>query len=176
MQAQQEQTFWNAVERRDGSTDNRFVYAVLSTGVFCRPGCPSKLPRRDRVRFFSDPADAQQAGFRPCLRCKPLVSKEQNIETICRYIEQHLDETPTLSTLGNLVNLSPFHLQRKFKASLGITPRAYAEACRVKQFKAQLKTDSSITESIYNAGFNSSSRIYERSDAQLGMKPLTYRQ
>src|SRR5690242_8460868 len=97
MRPEQEQIFWNAVERHDASMDGSFVYGVRSTGIFCRPGCPSRRPRRDRVAFFLDPAEAQNAGFKPCLRCKPLERKSDHIETVCRYIEQHLDKTLSLS-------------------------------------------------------------------------------
>ena len=174
MQAQ-EQIFWEAVRNRDTSMDGRFVYAVTSTGIFCRPGCPSRRPRRDRVRFFSDPESARHAGFEPCRRCKPLDAKPQVIETVCRYIEGHSDEQITLLTLADLVGLSPFHLQRKFKAAVGITPREYAQNYRLKRFKALARTSSSVTDAMYEAGYGSNSRLYEHSDAQLGMTPLSYR-
>ena len=176
MQSAEEQLYWEAVKRRDLSMDGKFVYAVLSTHVFCRPGCPSRRPRRDRVQFFTDPEDAKQAGFHACLRCRPLEPRPQQIQAVCRYIEKHVDEPLSLSKLGELAGLSPFHLQRKFKAALGITPREYAETCRLKEFKHSVKNGASVTEAIYDAGFGSNSRLYERSQAQLGMQPLAYKQ
>jgi AraC family transcriptional regulator of adaptative response/methylated-DNA-[protein]-cysteine methyltransferase len=176
MEMAQEQLYWEAVQKRDASLDGTFVYAVISSGVFCRPGCPSRRPRRERIQFFSSPLLARDAGFRPCLRCKPLDAKPAVIETVCRYIEQHLDVTLSLDEIAASVNLSPFHLQRKFKAALGITPREYANACRMRAFKGQVKSGHSVTEAIYEAGFGSSSRLYERAASELGMRPRAYRQ
>jgi AraC family transcriptional regulator, regulatory protein of adaptative response / methylated-DNA-[protein]-cysteine methyltransferase len=175
MDAVQEQVYWEAVQRRDTSMEGAFVYAVLSTGIFCRPGCPSRRPRRDRVQFFQKAEDASQAGFQPCRRCKPLSTKPRIIETICRHIEEHLQEPLSLPDLGKLVHLSPFHLQRKFKAELGVTPREYADACRMRLFKSQVRAGQSVTEAIYEAGYGSNSRLYERSSAELGMRPGAYR-
>jgi AraC family transcriptional regulator of adaptative response/methylated-DNA-[protein]-cysteine methyltransferase len=174
MEAVQEQLYWEAVQRRDTSMDGAFVYAVLSTGIFCRPGCPSRRPRRERVQFFRDAEGARRAGFQPCLRCKPFTQKPRIVETICRHIEAHLQEPLSLSELGKLVHLSPFHLQRRFKAELGITPREYADVCRMRSFKLKVKEGQSVTDAIYDAGFGSNSRLYERSSAELGMKPSTY--
>lgn len=174
MEPVQEQLYWEAVQKRDTSMDGAFVYAVLSTGVFCRPGCPSRRPRRERVRFYSNPQLACQAGFHPCRRCKPLESKANVVEEICRYIEEHLQEPLSLSALSEHVHVSPFHLQRKFKAELGISPREYAAACRMRSFKEQVKDGHSITDAIYHAGFGSNSRLYERAAAELGMNPAAY--
>lgn len=174
MEAVQEQLYWEAVKKRDSSMDGSFVYAVLSTGIFCRPDCPSRRPRREHVRFFPEPQLAKQAGFKPCLRCKPLEQKPRIIETLCRYIEEHLDEPLSLSTLGKLVHLSPFHLQRKFKAELGVSPREYANTCRMRRFKQLVKNGESVTNATYDAGFGSNSRLYERSRGELGMKPKIY--
>lgn len=174
MEAAQEQLYWEAVQKRDASADGTFFYAVLSSGVFCRPGCPSRRPRRERVRFFSNAHQAHEAGFRPCLRCKPLDPKPAVIEAACRYIEGHLDAPLSLNDIAASVNLSPFHLQRKFKAELGITPREYANACRMRAFKEQVKEGHSVTDAIYHAGFGSSSRLYERAASELGMRPSAY--
>lgn len=174
MEAVQEQLYWEAVQKRDASMDGAFVYAVLSTGIFCRPGCPSRRPRRDRVQFYENPTMASAAGFQPCRRCKPLEPKSTVVEDVCRYIEEHLDEPLSLACLGDLVRLSPFHLQRKFKAQLGISPREYAAVCRMRSFRQQVKNGNSVTEAIYDAGFGSPSRLYERSTEELGMKPTTY--
>ena len=175
MNSAQEQQYWQAVQKRDVSLEGQFVYGVTSTGIFCRPGCPSRPPHRDRVRFFRDGYEAQRAGFRACLRCRPLETSSRSIQGICRYIEQHLDRPAELTGLGETAGFSPFHLQRKFKAILGISPREYAEVCRITRFKKQLKAASSVTEAIYDAGFSSNSRLYEHSSAQLGMKPARYK-
>src|SRR5947209_3786235 len=156
---------WNAVVAHDRGADGLFVYAVLSTGVFCRPSCPSRRPRRDRVRFFADPMEATAAGFRACKRCCP-DQQAQDIEVLCRYIDDHLDEQLSLERLSRVAGLSPFYLQRKFKATLGITPREYAHTKRMDRFKASARNGSSVTEAVYEAGFGSSSRLYEGSTSQ----------
>jgi AraC family transcriptional regulator, regulatory protein of adaptative response / methylated-DNA-[protein]-cysteine methyltransferase len=171
----EEQLYWEAVAQRNTAMDGQFVYAVTSTGVFCRPGCPSRRPRRDKVRFFADPREAQRAGFRPCRRCRPLDPRANTIERVCRYLEQHSDEQTPLATLAAFAGLSPDHLQRKFKAAVGISPREYADACRMKSFKHRLRQGQPVTAALYDAGFGSSSRLYERSAAELAMKPLSYR-
>lgn len=175
MQLAEEQLYWEAVAQRNTSMDGQFVYAVTSTGVFCRPGCPSRRPRRDKVRFFTDPKQAERAGFRPCRRCKPLDPRPNEIEQVCRHIEQRLDESVSLGSLAQLVGLSPYHLQRKFKAAVGISPREYADACRMNRFKNHLKQGEQVTTAMYDAGFGSSSRLYEHSTAKLGMRPSTYK-
>ena len=167
---------WQAVIARDASRDGVFVFAVTSTGVYCRPSCPSRRPRRDRVRFFSQPDEAERAGFRACLRCRPRDpdSKMKTVENVCQYLQGHADEPVTLATLGERFGMDPFHLQRVFKSVVGVSPREYADALRMKSFKAQLRSGRSVTDAIYEAGFGSSSRLYERSGAQLGMTPATY--
>src|SRR5580704_3617817 len=123
---------WNAVVERDSGRDGEFVFAVSSTGVYCRPSCPARRPRRENVTFFTHPDRAEKAGFRACLRCRPRsISGDPQADSakeICRYIEQHLDEPITLERLGKVFRQSPFHLQRRFKAVLGITPREYADS------------------------------------------------
>jgi AraC family transcriptional regulator, regulatory protein of adaptative response / methylated-DNA-[protein]-cysteine methyltransferase len=170
---------WNAVAARDPSHDGRFVFAVSSTGVYCRPSCPARRPRRENVRFFARPEQAEQAGFRACLRCRPrsLTGNPQadRVKEICRYIEQHLDEPITLAHLGEVFGQSPFHLQRRFKAALGITPRAYADSCRLRLLKRNLQAGDNVTRAMYDAGYGSSSRLYERTASQLGMTPDKYR-
>ncbi|HEV2112746.1 MAG TPA: bifunctional DNA-binding transcriptional regulator/O6-methylguanine-DNA methyltransferase Ada [Terriglobales bacterium] len=171
---------WQAVLARDSRHDGIFFYAVATTGVFCRPSCSSRRPRRENVLFFDQPQEATRAGFRPCLRCRPLSApgsspQLEQVRQLCRYIEQHLDEPLTLSRLGSAFHQSPFHLQRSFKAVLGITPRQYADACRLHQFKLQLQSGTSVTTALYDAGYSSSSRLYERAAAQLGMAPDKYR-
>ena len=170
--------WWEAVQARDASQDGQFVFAVSSTGVYCRPSCPSKRPRRKNVAFFHRPEQAEKAGYRACLRCRPRSAgggQAEVVRAICRYIEQHLDEPLTLARLGAEFHQSPFHLQRKFKAILGITPRAYADSCRMNQLKSNLRAGHSVTRAMYDAGYSSSSRLYERTASQLGMTPDKYR-
>jgi AraC family transcriptional regulator, regulatory protein of adaptative response / methylated-DNA-[protein]-cysteine methyltransferase len=170
---------WQAVVARDSQQNGKFVFAVSSTGVYCRPSCAAKRPRRQNVSFYETPAQAENAGYRACLRCRPkAVSNNlqaESVKRICRYIEQHVDEPVTLARLGEIFGQSPFHLQRTFKAVLGITPRAYADSCRMKQLKRNLQAGHSVTRAMYDAGYGSSSRLYERTAAQLGMTPDKYR-
>jgi AraC family transcriptional regulator of adaptative response/methylated-DNA-[protein]-cysteine methyltransferase len=171
--------WWQSVLARDASEDGRFVFAVSSTGVYCRPSCPSKRPRRENVTFFRKPDEAEKAGFRACLRCRPRAiggnAQMETVKAVCRYIEQHLDEPVTLRRLGSAFHQSPFHLQRTFKAVLGITPRAYADSCRMNLLKRNLRAGHSVTRALYDAGYGSSSRLYERTASQLGMTPDKYR-
>jgi len=170
---------WNAVMARDAARDGEFVFAVSSTGVYCRPSCPARRPRRGNVQFFSGPEQAERGGYRACLRCKPKSfsgNAESNAaKAICRFIEQHLDEPLTLERLGKEFRQSPFHLQRRFKAALGITPREYADSCRMRMLKRNLQAGDSVTRAMYDAGYGSSSRLYERTASQLGMTPDKYR-
>jgi AraC family transcriptional regulator of adaptative response/methylated-DNA-[protein]-cysteine methyltransferase len=171
--------YWQAVLTRDASHDGKFVFAVSSTGVYCRPSCPARRPRRENVTFFRKAEQAEQAGYRACLRCRPKAAgghgAMQVVKAMCRYIEQHLDEPLTLARLGSEFHQSPFHLQRTFKRVLGITPRAYADSCRMNQLKDNLRAGHSVTRSMYDAGYSSSSRLYERTASQLGMTPDKYR-
>jgi AraC family transcriptional regulator of adaptative response/methylated-DNA-[protein]-cysteine methyltransferase len=170
---------WNAVVARDSSRDGEFVFAVSSTGVYCRPSCPARRPRRENVTFFTHPDRAEKAGFRACLRCRPRsISGDPQADSakeICRYIEQHLDESITLARLGKVFRQSPFHLQRRFKAALGITPREYADSCRLRLLKRNLQAGDNVTRAMYDAGYGSSSRLYEKTASQLGMTPDKYR-
>ena len=174
-----DQQRWNAILARDSSRDGEFVFAVSSTGVYCRPSCAARRPRRENVRFFAEPQAAEQAGYRACLRCHPRAlsgnSASDNVKAICRFIEQHLDEPLTLERLGREFHQSPFHLQRRFRAVLGITPREYADSCRLKSLKRNLQSGDSVTRAMYDAGYGSSSRLYERTASQLGMTPDKYR-
>jgi AraC family transcriptional regulator, regulatory protein of adaptative response / methylated-DNA-[protein]-cysteine methyltransferase len=173
-------SYWDAVAARDRSMDGVFYYAVLSTGIYCRPSCPSKRPRRENVVFFRAREAAEGAGFRACKRCKPEAAAAsdpngQLVEKICRHIDAHLDQRVTLEALSRALGMSPFYLQRTFKAVTGITPRAYSESRRLDSFKAGLREGHSVTRSLYDAGYGSSSRLYERASAQLGMTPSRYR-
>jgi len=170
---------WEAVIARDCSQDGKFFFAVSTTGVYCRPSCAARRPRRENVQFFLTPDTAEQAGYRACLRCRPRAftgnAASDGVKAICRYIEQHLDETVTLGRLAKEFGQSPFYLQRRFKAALGITPREYADSCRLKTLKRNLQTGHSVTRAMYDAGYGSSSRLYERTASQLGMTPDKYR-
>ena len=173
-------SYWDAVTGRDRAMDGVFFYAVRTTGVYCRPSCPSRRPRPENVVFFRTRTSAERAGFRPCKRCKPendiqTDGNSEIVEKICRYIDTHPDQPATLETLSGAIGLSPFHLHRTFKALTGITPRAYADSRRLESLKAGLREGHSVTRSLYDAGYGSSSRLYERSSAQLGMTPSRYR-
>ncbi|MFG1247462.1 bifunctional DNA-binding transcriptional regulator/O6-methylguanine-DNA methyltransferase Ada [Xanthobacter flavus] len=172
---------WAQVLGRDASVDGAFVYAVVTTGVYCRPSCPSRRADPRNVRFFEDPAAAQAAGFRPCLRCQPIgPSPAERSTTIiaeaCRRIEAS-DAPPKLDELAAVAGMSPWHFHRRFKAVTGLTPRAYGAAHQARRVRAELEAAESggVTEAIYGAGFSSSSRFYERSDGMLGMTPTQFR-
>ena len=174
---------WQAVLTKDAGFDGAFVYAVRSTGIYCRPWCPSRRPRRGQVVFFPAPDDAEHAGYRPCRRCQPRNANPRQrqgelIQRLCRIIEDSLarpDASLTLLALSSQVGISPHHLQRVFKRIMGITPRQYAEARRIDGLKVGLKAGKDVTSALYDAGYGSSSRLYERADARLGMTPATYR-
>lgn len=177
-----ETRYWEAVQNRDRHYDGVFFYGVLTTGVYCRPGCPARAPKRQNVRFYRTQAEAEKQGLRPCLRCRPegpLPADVQaaRIRDLCRYMEQHADEPLTLAHLGREAGLSPFHLQRTFKNIVGVSPRQYLEGCRVRNFKSVLRdgTSRGVTEAIYDSGFGSLSRLYEKADIRLGMTPMEYR-
>jgi AraC family transcriptional regulator of adaptative response/methylated-DNA-[protein]-cysteine methyltransferase len=172
-----EEQYWEAVQRRDATLDGTFFFGVMTTGVYCRPSCPARRPLRQNVRFYGTPAEAERDGLRPCLRCRPLVAgKDSRVPDLCRYIEEHSDETLDLAELAARVGLSRYHLQRSFKAAVGVSPRQYAEACRLRRLKQNLRKSTDVTEAIYDAGFGSASRVYERADTRLGMTPKEYRQ
>lgn len=173
---------WDAVTRRDASWDGRLVYGVLTTGVYCRPSCSSRRALRKNVRFYATPAEAERDGLRPCRRCRPAETTASNttpgwIAELCDYIKRECDSGAplTLVELGRRVGLSPTYLQRTFLAAVGVTPRQYAELCRLERLKGELRGGDSVTGAIYAAGFGSSSRVYERADSRLGMTPGEYR-
>ncbi len=176
-----EAKYWQSVLTRNQSADGSFVYAVRSTGIYCRPSCPSRRPKREQVLFFPLPEAAEQAGFRACRRCQPREidgytnDQVELIRQACRVIEEHLDDDLTLASLGAQLHISPHHLQRSFKRVMGITPRQYAETRRLDQFKSRLRAGASVTRAMYEAGYSSSSRLYERAPAHLGMTPTAYR-
>ncbi len=169
---------WKAVIEKDKSFDGVFVTAVLSTKIYCKPSCPARTPKRENVQFFNSCDEAETAGFRACLRCKPKEKIDVQtglIKHACLLIEQNLEDNLTLERLGEILNVNKFHLQKIFKKQVGVSPRKYAEIHRVKKFKELLKEGESVTTAIYEAGFNSSSRLYEKSNKQLGMTPTKYR-
>jgi AraC family transcriptional regulator of adaptative response/methylated-DNA-[protein]-cysteine methyltransferase len=169
---------WTAVLDRDAAADGRFVYAVSSTGVYCRPSCPSRRPNRRNVRFFPTPDDAEADGFRACRRCRPRdaeTDQVRRVRTAQQYLARHLDETVTLERLGEVVGLCPYHLQRTFKRVTGVSPRAWAGARRMERMKTQLRKGDSVSRATYDAGYSSPSRAYDESRARLGMTPGAYR-
>jgi AraC family transcriptional regulator of adaptative response/methylated-DNA-[protein]-cysteine methyltransferase len=170
---------WEAVMARDSSLDGKFVFGVSSTGIFCRPSCPARRPRRENVTFFDHATAAEQAGYRACLRCRPKAvdanPQSALVRAMCRYIEQHIEDRLTLNLLAKHFRLSSFHLQRTFKSVLGVSPKAYVDACRLRQVKQNLQAGHDVTTALYAAGYGSSSRLYERTAAQLGMTPEKYR-
>ena len=172
--------YWEAVCSRNRAYDGVFVYAVRSTGIYCRPSCPSRRPRREHVQFFGSPAEAEQAGYRACRRCQPekRTPDEPNlalVQRMCRYLSEPRDQLPTLAELAQEFHLSPYHLQRTFKRIVGVTPRQYAEAQRLERFKAGLKQGESVTDALYEAGYASNSSAYTQAARQFGMTPATYR-
>ena len=171
---------WAAVAARDAAADGQFFYSVKSTGVYCRPSCAARQPRPENVAFHATAADAERAGFRPCRRCKPdqPARNEQQaaqVAALCRFIE-NADETPTLNQLAERAGLSSFHLHRIFKEVTGLTPKAYAGAHRDRRVREALaRGGTTVTDAIYDAGYNSNGRFYERSNEVLGMTPTRFR-
>lgn len=173
-----DELLWRQVMDRDRDADGRFVFAVRSTGIYCRPSCPSRRPRRTQVVFFPAPTAAERAGFRPCRRCRPDRAASDVVEKVrrvCAWMAANPHVPPTLARLGRLVETSPFHLQRMFQRVLGVSPREYAEARRTERLKARLRTGARVAAALYDAGYGASSRLYERAGAELGMTPGTYR-
>lgn len=170
---------YRAVEVRDKAADGHFIMAVTTTGIYCRPHCPSRTPKRANVEFYHRPEQARAAGFRACRRCNPDASAPRDprldaVRAACRLLESAEETAPTLEELGEAAGLSPFHLQRTFKAVMGITPRQYWDARRVGRLKANLKAGEGVASALYGAGYGSSSRLYEKAGAQLGMTPASY--
>jgi AraC family transcriptional regulator of adaptative response/methylated-DNA-[protein]-cysteine methyltransferase len=169
-----EEDRWQAVLDRAPAAG--FVYAVVTTGIYCRPDCPSRRARRENVRFFDGNEAAEAAGFRPCRRCRPDRADRHAVlvEQACRMLEDP-DETPDLSSLAGAAGLSPYHFHRLFKARTGLTPRGYARAVRDRRVRATLASTATVTEAVYDAGFGSAGRFYAGTDASLGMTPTRFR-
>ena len=168
---------WSAVLARDARYDGRFVYAVRTTGIFCRPSCPSRRPHRKHVTFYDGPALARAAGFRACRRCAPesVTAAARAIGRVRAHIDAHLDERLTLAELSGVAGLSPSHLQKAFKAALGLSPRDYVRLRRAERFKSEVRSGRSVTDALYEAGYGSGSRLYSDANARLGMTPGAYK-
>lgn len=171
---------WQAMLDRDPRHDRAFVYAVRSTGIFCRPSCPSRRAGREQVTFFDTAEAAVSAGFRPCKRCRPHRQDGEHdrrlaaIRQVCAAIEASEDGVPTLAELGEQAGISPHHLQRLFKAVMGVSPKQYAEAVKLGRLKSALREGESVAGALYGAGYGSSSRLYEKAPSRLGMTPASY--
>lgn len=167
---------WSAVVERDPHADGRFVYAVATTGIYCRPTCPSRRPRRTNVSFFSTPSDAEAAGFRACLRCVPgEVTAEQRMVAAVQRLLESAEDAPTLADLGDAVGLSPWHLQRAFKRATGMSPKQYATALAGERLKRELRNADTVAAAQYEAGFESARAAYQVGTEQLGMTPGRFR-
>src|SRR5262250_1893978 len=170
---------WKAVKRRDRAADGTFFYSVRTTGVYCRPSCAARLPRRENVTFHKTCADAERAGFRPCKRCRPnepalAEAHAAAVARACRLIEE-AEEAPSLGALAQSAGMSRFHFHRVFKAVTGVTPKAYAAGHRGKRVREELAASNTVTEAIYGAGFNSNGRFYAAASDLLGMTPTQFR-
>lgn len=170
---------WKAVSDRDRSSDGNFVFAVRTTGIFCRPSCPARRPHRANVEFFLSAEEARAAGYRACKRCNPEAAVrtlgEKRVRDAAKYIENHPVEPLSLGALASRVKLSPFHLQREFKRIFGLTPRAYQAAIRVGRLKSHLAGGESVSRASYEAGFGSSRAAYETASKSMGMTPGEFR-
>jgi AraC family transcriptional regulator of adaptative response/methylated-DNA-[protein]-cysteine methyltransferase len=171
---------WQAVQQRDAGMDRRFVYGVLTTGVYCRPSCASRRPLRENVRFFDDPAAAAEAGLRPCKRCRPLEHWQDDPEIalllkLCRLVDAQPDTLPDGAALARAAGRDAFQLNRLFKRYLTITPGDYIESVRMRRVKHALRHSASVTDAVYDSGLGSSRGLYERAPASLGMTPRQYR-
>lgn len=176
-----ENRLWQACLDKDSAFDGQFVLAVRTTGIYCRPSCPARKPKRENVSFYALPHLAQQAGYRACKRCNPdsqtVIDPQLTlVQEVCRHIEAHSSEPLTLELLGEHFHLSAAHLQRVFKSVAGISPMEYTEACRMHQLKSALRAGVAISDATYEAGFGSSSRVYEKAAPQMGMTPRSYQQ
>lgn len=166
---------WRAIQRRDRAFDGRFVYAVSSTRIFCRPSCPSRRPAASNVQLFESASDAERAGYRACKRCRPTADVDATaaaLARVCEYISTHASERITLATLARVAGMSQFHLQRRFKQEMGVTPREFQLAQRRARFAQRLRAGDTVSRATYDAGFGSSSRVYEQA---LGMTPAAVR-
>ncbi|MCC3859622.1 bifunctional transcriptional activator/DNA repair enzyme AdaA [Pseudemcibacter aquimaris] len=165
--------YFKAIEKRDPSYDGKFYYGVITTGVYCKPSCPSRAALRENMRLFDTCEDAEKQDLRPCKKCNP--RDDNALDVVIKYIEDNSAETIKLEELADLSGLSRHHLQRKFKNAYGVSPKEYQNGLRLKQFKSALKDGDDISGALYDAGYGSSSRIYEQIDGRIGMTPKAYR-
>src|SRR2546423_2098791 len=175
-----EATAWTSVLARDPAADEKLFYGVTTTGIYCRPSCPSRRPKRENIAFFSSTEAAERAGFRACHRCRPDRPKSPHlaVQRARDYIDEHageLDERITLSLLSGHAGLSPYHLQRKFKETVGLTPAQYIRARKSDKLKSELRRGETVSRASFGAGYGSSSRAYEDAATRLGMTPATYK-
>jgi AraC family transcriptional regulator of adaptative response/methylated-DNA-[protein]-cysteine methyltransferase len=177
MEAQLTYDPWRVRLERDARYDGRLFIAITTTGVYCKPSCPSRQAKAENVRFFDSAEEAERAGFRACLRCKPRGGDAAAalVRRVTCFIESRPDAQVSLDELGALTGVSPFHLQRTFKKATGVTPKAWANALRMRRFQSSLREAASVTDAVYEAGFNAGSRAYESAGSHLGMKPGTWR-
>jgi AraC family transcriptional regulator of adaptative response/methylated-DNA-[protein]-cysteine methyltransferase len=173
-----ESAAWSAVVARDRGADGRFVFAVRTTGIYCRPSCPARRPRREHVDFFAGPEAAEAAGYRACRRCHPraeITAPEAAVARAREYLEAHVGEAVTLEVLAGVAGLSPHHLQRTFKRMVGVSPSRYAAALRAERMKSELRRGGTVSRALFDAGYGASSRAYDAADMHLGMTPAAYR-
>jgi AraC family transcriptional regulator of adaptative response/methylated-DNA-[protein]-cysteine methyltransferase len=171
---------WKAVQARDAGANGTFYFGVLTTGIYCKPSCAARRALRKNVRFYETPEAAEREGLRACLRCRPGEKGEPGpaiamVQAACRYLESHSEDAPALQELADRAGISVFHFQRTFRRVAGVTPKQFLDSVRMRKLKEGLKRNEGVTETIHASGFGSSSRLYERSDTQLGMTPSQYR-
>jgi AraC family transcriptional regulator, regulatory protein of adaptative response / methylated-DNA-[protein]-cysteine methyltransferase len=169
---------WQAVMNRDRGRDGEFVFAVSTTGIYCRPSCPARRPRRENVSFFADPSTAERAGFHACRRCRPKASassQEDLVARATRWLDAHIEERVTLPRLAAALGISPGHLQRTFTRVTGVSPRMYAATRRLELAKSRLRDGADVTSALYASGYGSSSRFYAQARSALGMTPTSYK-
>jgi len=179
IEIQQDEEKWNAVVAKTSAADGAFVYAVRTTGIYCRPSCSSRQPARRNVTFFGTPAEAELAGFRACRKCGGLPKAASGghikaVRAVCQALEEAEFEAPSLEELAEVAGLSQHHLHRVFRKTMGITPRQYWDAHRLRRLKDNLKSGEPVAPALYGTGYGSSSRLYEKSNTQLGMTPASY--
>lgn len=170
---------WQIVQAKNSEFDGAFFFGVSSTGIYCKPSCAARRPKRENTTFFASCAEAENAGFRACLRCRPQMENTRNAKSeviiqACKLIENNFDEEISLESLATELNVSPSHLQRTFKQTLGVSPKEFADAQRLNNFKKQVR-QSDVTTAMYESGFGSSRALYEKARQNLGMTPAIYR-
>lgn len=170
--------YWNAVKTNDARFDGAFYLGVKTTGIYCRPSCRARAPKRENVAFFATWSDAERSGLRACLRCKPkdgasIDPQVEKILRVCRLLES--EDLYSLEDLGDAVGMSAYHLQRSFKEIIGVSPKKYSEAKRMERFKSELREGGDVTAAMYDVGFGSSSRLYEKASESMGMTPAAYK-